>query len=59
MILRSELAKCRDCEFYRQTRTGKQGGVYGKCLIRNSRTDKSEARQGGCYACAIFKVKED
>lgn len=57
-MLRSELDKCRDCKHYEQTKTGKQGGVYGRCNIRNSRTDKSEGRQGGCYACIRFVKKE-
>ena len=51
--------KCRHCEHYEQTEVGKRSGMYGRCIIRNSRTDRSNGRQGGCYACLKFKLKEE
>ena len=51
-----EKLKCKDCWYYEQTSTGKQGSVLGRCKIRNSRTDKCGGRNQHNKACKQIKL---
>ena len=51
-----EKLKCKDCWYFEQTSTGKQGSVLGRCKIRNSRTDKCGGRNQHTKACKQIKL---
>ena len=51
-----EKLKCKDCWYFEQTSTGKQGSVLGRCKIRNSRTDKCGGRNQHNKACKQIKL---
>lgn len=52
------LGVCMDCIHYEQTEKGRCGGIYGRCKIRYSRTDKAGGRQGRCKTCKLFEPLE-
>lgn len=53
-----EKLKCKDCWHYQQISTGKQGAKFGRCKIRNSRTDKCGGRNQYNKACKQIKPIE-
>lgn len=53
-----EKLKCKDCWYYQQISTGKQGAKFGRCKIRNSRTDQCGGRNQHNKACKKIKPIE-
>lgn len=53
-----EKLKCKDCWYYQQISTGKQGAKFGRCKIRNSRTDQCGGRNQHNKACKQIKPIE-
>ena len=47
-----ELIHCEDCSYFHPVRTGKMGGVWGKCEIR----DDFSVRSGKRSACKLCRM---
>ena len=55
--------KCRDCKYFIQTLTGKRGGDYGYCDLRDekfkaNRNTYGYWRVGNMPECRKFKTKD-
>ena len=50
------VTKCIQCTHYEQTGNGKQGSAWGRCKIKNTRTDVAGGRPGTCRACKKFEL---
>ena len=48
-----ELIRCEECSYFRSKRTGKRGGVYGKCELKDDLPDRSGKR----VVCRFYKMK--
>lgn len=48
-----ELIRCEDCSYFHPVRTGKRGGVYGKCELKDDLPERSGKR----VVCRFCRMK--